>query len=123
MVSSLLHYVDPSTGKEFAFEWKAPINIRTGVGTNDGHRAGCPYLAPNPKVWTGFNDLATWYPEIAAEFHPAKNRKKTAADVYKCTPVHQRSFGGSAHGVDRNGIVRLRIGCIKARYVPNAGNG
>lgn len=40
----------------------------------------------NPKVWTGFNDLATWYPEIAAEFHPAKNRKKTAADVYKCTP-------------------------------------
>jgi hypothetical protein len=82
----LLHYVDPSTGKEFAFEWKAPINIRTGVGTNDGRRAGCPYLAPNPKVWTGFNDLATWYPEIAAEFHPTKNRKKTAADVYKCTP-------------------------------------
>ena len=78
-------YTDPETGKEFWFEWQAPVNTRTGVGTSDGHQTGCPYLALNPKVWTGFNDLSTCYPEIAAEFHPTKNRKQTPDKIYKST--------------------------------------
>lgn len=77
----LLH-VDPDTGKEFCFEWQAPVNIRTGVGTNDGHQTGCPYLAPNPKVWKDFNDLASRYPKIAAEFHPTKNRKQIPDKIF-----------------------------------------
>jgi len=76
-------YTDPETGKEFCFEWQAPVNIRTGVGTNDRHQSGCPYLSSNPKVWMGFNDLATCYPAIAAEFHPTKNRKQTPDGIYK----------------------------------------
>ena len=82
-----LYYIDPDTGEEFCFEWRAPVNIRTGVGTNDGHQTGCPFLAPNPKVWTGFNDLAKCYPEIAVEFHPTKNRRKTPDTIYKSTPT------------------------------------
>lgn len=79
-----LPYTDPRTGKYFEFEWQAPVNIRTGVGTNDGHQTACPYLS-NDKVWSGYNDLASCYPEIAAQWHPIKNRKKTPDKVYHGT--------------------------------------
>lgn len=36
------------------------------------HHCGCPYCS-NKKVWKGFNDLASQYPEIAAEWYPSKN--------------------------------------------------
>lgn len=78
-------YDDPDTGKHFDFEWQAPINIRTGVGTNDGHQTGCPYLALNPKVWPGFNDLATKYPELAKEWHPVKNGDLNPSSVTACS--------------------------------------
>lgn len=47
-------------------EWKASIN----------HKArgqGCPYCA-NKAVLPGYNDMASKYPEIAAEWHPTKNK-------------------------------------------------
>lgn len=46
---------------EKGHEWKTGINNRTGT-----YKTGCPYCA-NKKVFTGFNDLATIYPEIAKE--------------------------------------------------------
>lgn len=76
-------YDDPETGRHFDFEWRAPINIRTGVGTNDGHQTGCPYLAPNPKVWKGYNDLESCCPDIAVEWNQTKNRKHSPDGVYK----------------------------------------
>lgn len=33
----------------------------------------CPYCT-NYKVWPGFNDLKTKYPEVAKEWHPSKNK-------------------------------------------------
>lgn len=79
-------YDDPISGKHFEFEWRAPINIRTGVGTNDGHQVGCPFLAPNPKVWCGYNDLETCYPEVAEEWDFEKNRNRTPSSVlYRTT--------------------------------------
>ncbi|MCD8109318.1 MAG: sigma-70 family RNA polymerase sigma factor [Clostridiales bacterium] len=60
-------YDDPVTGKHFDFEWKSNIQYRIKK------RAGCPYLSNHPSTWTGFNDLETRYPEIAAEWHPVKN--------------------------------------------------
>ena len=38
---------------------------------------GCPYCASS-LVWTGFNDLAFKYPELAKEFHASKNSPLTA---------------------------------------------
>ena len=61
----LLPYDDPDTGKNFDFEWEAPINARSG-GT------GCPYLSGH-AIWVGFNDLASRNPELAAQWHPTKN--------------------------------------------------
>lgn len=42
-------------------EWTASIKSRTVNGT------GCPYCSHN-KVLAGFNDLASQYPEVAAEW-------------------------------------------------------
>ena len=54
-------------------EWEASVKSRTVNGT------GCPYCSHN-KVLAGFNDLASQYPDIAAEWSdrmcpPRKNRQ------------------------------------------------
>ena len=46
-------------------EWQATIGSRS-------QGAGCPYCSGN-KVMTGYNDLATKNPVLAAEWHPTKN--------------------------------------------------
>lgn len=69
---------------------------------------GCPVCAGR-RVKTGFNDLASQLPDVAAQWHPSKNGELTAADVtlgskrrvwWRCsyghewaTPVHDRSRG------------------------------
>ena len=61
----LLPYDDRETGKHFDFEWSATVSNRTqGVG--------CPFLSGR-AVWPGYNDLATKFPGLAKEWHPAKN--------------------------------------------------
>ena len=69
-----LPYDDPVTGKHFNFEWEASVASRVF------NKAGCPYLS-NAAVWPGFNDLATRYPEFAAEWHPTKNGELTPDQV------------------------------------------
>lgn len=51
-------------------QWRARIADRTH-GTNN-----CPYCA-NQKVLAGFNDLATVFPDIAAQWHPTLNEALT----------------------------------------------
>lgn len=62
---------------EKGHSWKAAPYIRA-----KGH--GCPYCA-NKQVLTGFNDLETVFPELAAQWHPAKNGEKTPRDVIATT--------------------------------------
>ncbi len=47
--------------------WRTTPNHRTSIGTN------CPYCT-NRKIFVGFNDLATEYPEIAREWNYDKNK-------------------------------------------------
>ena len=54
-------------------EWKSVISSR-----NSG--IGCPYCS-NQKVLSGFNDLATTNPALAAQWHPTKNGGLTPTDV------------------------------------------
>lgn len=61
----LRHYDDPNTGKHFDFEWQAEINHRT-------NGIDCPFLS-GQSVWSGYNDLATNFPDLAKEWHPTKN--------------------------------------------------
>ena len=52
-------------GKNFDFEWEAKVYARNEY-------PGCPFLNGH-SIWTGFNDLATINPELAAQWHPTKN--------------------------------------------------
>lgn len=58
---------------EKGHEWQTMVKLRSG-----GER--CPVCA-NRKVQSGVNDLATTYPEIAAQWHPAKNGDLTPDSV------------------------------------------
>lgn len=57
-------------------EWQAAVYSRTGIEAN------CPYCA-GKKVMKGQNDLASQYPEIAAQWHPNLNGNLTPADLTK----------------------------------------
>ena len=59
------HPIELLRGKHFDFEWQASPNKR-----QNGNK--CPFLT-NQAVWSGFNDLATINPELAAQWHPVKN--------------------------------------------------
>ena len=74
-----LPYDDPKTGKHFNFEWQARVYERT-------NGSGCPYLS-GKKVWVGFNDLQTKYPELAKQWHPTKNGKLKPKDI---APNHNK---------------------------------
>ena len=52
-------------GRHFNFEWKATISKRNGG-------QDCPFFC-GQAIWEGFNDLQTTNPEIASQWHPAKN--------------------------------------------------
>ena len=69
----ILPYDDKKTGRHFDFSWKMSIWRRTGGSV-------CPYLT-GKKIWKGFNDLATTHPELAAQWHPVKNRDLKPKDV------------------------------------------
>lgn len=55
-------------------EWEATVHNRSEK------KSRCPYCT-NKKLFTGFNDLATLYPDIAAEWHPTLNGELKPSDV------------------------------------------
>ena len=68
-----LPYDDPNTGKHLNFEWSTRVFERT-------NGSGCPFLS-GQRVWPGFNDLQTKYPELAKQWHPTKNGKLKPTDI------------------------------------------
>ena len=73
-----LKYFDPTLNKEFLFEWEATIVSRTTKGI------GCPYLS-GKKVYVGFNDLATRYPDLVKEWNYKKNNGLLPQDCTICS--------------------------------------
>ena len=57
---------------EKGHEWDALVYSR--------RHNGCPYCSGN-KVLTGFNDLSTTHPELAAQWHPTKNKNLAVSEV------------------------------------------
>lgn len=58
---------------DLGHEWPAQINNRTNGN-------GCPYCA-GKAVLSGFNDLSTLEPSIAAEWHPTRNETLAANEI------------------------------------------
>lgn len=55
-------------------EWQAAPKTRVRMG------AGCP-ICTNDVAQAGYNDLATLFPAVAAEWHPTKNGNLTPSQV------------------------------------------
>lgn len=53
---------------------------QAAVYTRAGGESGCPYCA-GKRPWPGFNDLASQYPDLAAQWHPTKNGDLRPQDV------------------------------------------
>jgi hypothetical protein len=55
-------------------EWDMAINARTGSNQ------GCAYCS-GKRILVGYNDLATMYPAVTAQWHPSKNSELTPYTV------------------------------------------
>ena len=84
-------------------EWQAAVYTRTGVGT------GCPVCA-GKRPCPGENDLASQRPDLAAQWHPAKNRGRTPAEV--TLGSHYAAWWVCEHGHEWRAAVKTRVsGC------------
>lgn len=59
---------------EYGHEWQAAVLSRTGNGN------GCPVCA-GKQILPGENDLASAFPQVAAQWHPTRNGTLTPRDV------------------------------------------
>ena len=71
-------------------DWETSVAKRTAG-------EGCPYCNHH-RVWPGFNDLLSFNPSVAAEWHPTRNADLTPSNVsrysgikvwWKCTKGHE----------------------------------
>lgn len=87
-------------------EWEASVKSRTMNGT------GCPYCSHN-KVMKGFNDLASQYPEVAAEWsdrnYPLKPTMVTAF-------ANRKVWWKCCKGHEWNTLISTRSGGSKCPY-------
>ena len=85
-------------------EWQAEVRCRTLYGN------GCPFCA-NRAVLPGFNDLATLYPELAAEWHPTKNGALTPEQVLAGSEKRVWWQCGRGHAWQTSVSTRTRANC------------
>ena len=72
--------VTPSSNKKVWWICDKGHEYQAVIASRTRRHGGCPYCQ-NVKVLPGFNDLATKYPKIAAEWHPTKNCDLTPEQV------------------------------------------
>lgn len=82
-------------------EWEAQIGNRVA------HGSGCPFCA-NKKVLTGFNDLLSQHPDVAAEWHPRWNGDLRPANLLHGTPRKVWWLGTCGHEWDASVRERVR---------------
>ncbi len=104
--------VTKSSGKkvwwkcENGHEWAVAINYRI----HDDKIRKCPYCM-NQKVWPGFNDLATIYPEVAEEWNYEKNGKIKPNEVLHGSPRKVWWKGKCGHEWEATINSRKKSGC------------
>ena len=77
------------------------------IATRTSHHSGCPYCAGR-RALAGYNDLATLYPELAAQWHPTLNGNLTPAMV---TPgSHKRVWWQCSEGHVWRAVIYPRTG-------------
>lgn len=81
--------------------WETTVAQRTRVKT------GCPFCS-NQRVWPGFNDLGTRFPEIAAEWHATRNGDLNPSNVAYGT--HKKVWWTCGNGHEFDTKVSSRTG-------------
>lgn len=98
---------------ECGYEWVASPASRSG------YRVGCPRCSGRHLV-PGVNDMATLFPEAAAQWHPTKNGDLTPAEVsggsrkqywFRCPEGHEWSAQARSWKGGRTGYA----GCVVCR--------
>lgn len=79
--------------------WQAVVYTRTGG-------AGCPYCT-GKRAWSGENDLASTHPDLAAQWHPTKNRGVAPADVLPGS--HYKAWWACERGHEWRAMVKSRV--------------
>ncbi|MBO4627625.1 MAG: hypothetical protein J5645_06590 [Lachnospiraceae bacterium] len=109
--------------------WKCPKGHSYQVGVSDRVQYGtkCP-ICCNKKILVGFNDLATTFPEVAAEWDYEKNDGIVPQDIgagtarkywWKCANCHHEWYVSVAsrirlgHGCPKCGVERSAIAKLK----------
>lgn len=101
------------------------------ISARTQRHCGCPYCA-GVKVLPGFNDLASHYPDIAAQWHPSKNGSLTPDQVtcgstkrvwWLCSRGHEwksgivvRAHKGSGCPVCTNRVVQTGYNDLQTLY-------
>ena len=85
---------------ENGHSWQAAVHTRSGSGT------GCPYCSGRLPV-PGETDLATRYPDLAAEWHPTKNGDLTPSDVLPGS--HRLVWWQCPHGHEWRAQIKSRV--------------
>lgn len=107
------HGWDPNQtniGSKQKLEWRCAkghiYEMQVGLRTQRGY--GCPYCS-NRRVWVGFNDLGTTFPEIAAEAYGWDPKSITAGNDKNREWICPKSHIYIAKSMARTG--RNRTGC------------
>lgn len=88
---------------EQGHEWQAAVHTRTG------RSCGCPVCA-GKVVLPGVNDLASQYPDLAAQWHPTRNGTRGPEAVL--TGTHQKVWWRCGKGHEWQAMVKSRVnGC------------
>lgn len=95
---------------EHGHEWQAAVYTRT---TSE---SGCPYCA-GLKIWPGENDLLSTRPDIAAQWHPAKNGKLTPDQV--TLGSHKAIWWICGKGHEWKAMVKTRVEGSGCPYCAN----
>lgn len=98
-------------------EWECRVADRIQSKNKAG--TDCPYCAGR-KVWIGYNDLASMYPEIASEWHPTKNGDLTPSDF--TSGSHMKAWWICKNDHEWLTSIKHRTGKHKTGCVYCAGN-
>ena len=123
--------VTPSSNKKVWWICDKGHEYQAVIASRTRRHGGCPYCQ-NVKVLSGFNDLATKYPKIAAEWHPTKNGDLTPDQVlpgsrrrvwWQCKNGHSwEAVVYSRTGAQNSGCpvcTGYAVGKRRARYAQN----
>ena len=108
-------YIPISSGKkvwwkcENGHEWQAVVASR-----NNGNN--CPYCA-NQKLLSGYNDLQTLYPSVAAEWHPIKNTPLKPQEIL--AGASKKVWWRCKHGHEWEALISSRVKGVGCPYCTN----